>query len=83
MKQMSLLCEIDRLVREGSQFFISTHSPILITFPGADVYQLSSQKIEKVDYCQTEHFQLTKAFLNAPEKMLGYLLENEKEPSGR
>ena len=83
MKQMSLLCEIDRLVREGSQFIISTHSPILITFPGAEVFQLTKQKIEKVDYHQTEHFQLTKAFLNAPEKMLGYLLEDGKEPSGR
>ena len=76
MKQMQLLCEIDRLVKGGSQFIISTHSPILMTFPGAEVYQLSRQKIQKVDYRETEHFQLTKAFLNAPEKMLGYLLKD-------
>lgn len=83
MKQMQLLCEIDRLVKGGSQFIISTHSPILMTFPGAEVYQLSRQKIEKVDYRETEHFQLTKAFLNAPEKMLGYLLKDGESPSGR
>ena len=78
MKQMELICHIDRLVKDGCQFIISTHSPVLMAFPDADVYQLSKQKIERVNYRDTEHFQLIKAFVNAPEKMVGYLLEGEK-----
>ena len=79
MKQMELICHIDRLVKDGCQFVISTHSPILMAFPGADVYQLSQKKIERVDYHQTEHFQLMKAFVNAPEKMTGYLLNGAQD----
>jgi len=38
---MSLLIEIDRLVAENSQFIISTHSPILMAYPGAEIYEIT------------------------------------------
>lgn len=77
-KQMTLLVEIDRLVKRGSQFIIATHSPILLTFPGARVYQFSAAGIEAVAYQETEHFQLSKRFLNDPDRMLKWLLEEEE-----
>ena len=77
-KQMTLLVEIDRLVKRGSQFIIATHSPILLTFPRARVYQFSADGIEAVDYRETEHFQLSKRFLNDPDRMLKWLLEEAK-----
>lgn len=77
-RQMALLALIHRLAAEGSQFLIATHSPILITCPGACVYQFDRDGIRQVDYRDTEHYQLTRRFLNEPERMLTLLL-NEAE----
>ena len=73
MKLMTLMCHIRNLVDEKSQFIISTHSPILMTFPGAEIHELSESGIRPARYQDTEHFQATKQFLNAPEQMLRYL----------
>lgn len=72
---LSLMVHIRDLVQKNSQFIIATHSPILMAFPGAHIYQFSERGIESVEYRQTEHYQLTKAFLDNPDKMLGYLFE--------
>lgn len=74
MRQLELLCYMDELVKKDSQFILSTHSPLLMAYPGAQVLQLSQEGIEAVDYRDTEHYQLTKSFLNAPERMLRTLL---------
>ena len=71
---LTLLCEVHRLVEHGSQLIIATHSPILMTYPNARLYQLGEEGIQTVDYQETEHYQLTKRFLDEPERMLHYLL---------
>ena len=73
MKLMTLMCLMRELVVDKSQFIISTHSPILMTFPGAEIYELTEDAIRSVRYQDTEHFQVTKQFLNAPEQMIRYL----------
>ena len=73
---MTLLSEIDALVKKDSQFIISTHSPILMAYPDAQIYELTEDGIASVGYKQTQHFQLTKRFLDNPEKMLEYVLED-------
>lgn len=72
---MTLLVEMDRLVKEDSQFIISTHSPILMAYPGAEIYELSESGIRSVDYRQTDNYVITKRFLDDPASMLRYLLE--------
>lgn len=74
MRQMTLLAEIDRLVRSGSQLIIATHSPILMAYPGAQILQLSEQGICRVKYRDTEHYRVTKEFLDDPERILHYLI---------
>ncbi|MBR6572701.1 MAG: AAA family ATPase [Clostridia bacterium] len=75
---LSLMVEIDRLVKNNSQFIIATHSPILMTFPGAEILEFSQNGIKSIDYKDTEHFKITKSFLENPDKMLHYLLgEND------
>ena len=76
---MRLMVLMRSLVRQNSQFIISTHSPILMAFPDAEVYQLTEHSIESVPYRDTEHFRLTKQFINNPERMLHYLMEEEGE----
>ena len=73
MRQMELLCHMNELVKQNSQFIISTHSPILMTYPDADLWELSRDGMRQVSYRETEHYQLTRNFLENPERMLGYL----------
>ncbi len=54
----------------------ATHSPILMTFPNAQILEFSKNGIEKVNYSDTEHYKITKHFLGNPQKMLNYLLED-------
>lgn len=72
---MTLLVHIHALVQKNSQFIIATHSPILMAYPGAEVYLLTEDGIRSVGFQETEHYQLTRRFLENPEKMLHYLLE--------
>ena len=76
-RQMELLCHIHRLVAEGSQFIISTHSPILMAYPGGQVLNLTKEGISVVPYEETEHFRLTKQFLSNPERMCQLLFSEE------
>ena len=75
MRQLTLLAEIDRLVKANSQLIIATHSPILMAYPGAQILELSAEGIRAVDWRETEHYQITKRFLDSPERMLNYLLD--------
>lgn len=74
MRLLTLLSEINRLVNNNSQFIIATHSPILMAFPNADILEFSKDGIKKVKYQDTEHYKITKSFLDNPDKMLHYLL---------
>ena len=72
---MSFMALMDDLVKNRSQFIIATHSPILMAFPGAQIYLLNEEGISSAAYEETEHYQLTRRFLNDHERMLRYLLE--------
>jgi predicted ATPase len=63
---MTLLVEINELVKLNSQFIIATHSPILMAYPQAEIYQLSETGIESVNYRETEHYLLSRRFLEDP-----------------
>ena len=76
-RQLTLLGQIHQLVGEDSQFLIATHSPILMAYPGAHLYLLSEGGIQRVDYRETEHYLLTKRFLEDPERMLRYLFSED------
>jgi len=72
---LELMCHIHRLEQNNSQFIISTHSPILMAYPGAEIFYLTGEGIRSVTYRETEHYQITKRFLNSPETMLRYLFD--------
>ncbi len=75
---LRLMYCMGELVKRESQFIISTHSPILMAFPHAEVLELSEGGIHPVPYQQTEHFLLTKQFMNDPERMLNALFEQSE-----
>ena len=74
VRQMSALSRIHQLVRNGSQFVIATHSPILMAYPDAWIYSLTPEGIDRIAYEETEHYQVTRDFLNNTEMMLDVLL---------
>lgn len=75
MSQMTMLARLHQLVKKKSQFIIATHSPILMAYPGAVIFQVSSKGIAKTEYQDTEHYQVMKQFVNKPERMLKILME--------
>ena len=70
-----VLRHMKELVDEGSQFIIATHSPILLAYPRACIYQLDEDGIKKIEYEQTEHYSVTRQFLNGYQQMLTILME--------
>ena len=74
---LSLLALIDNLVRDASQLIIATHSPILMAYPGAEILQLSEDGIQSVPYRETDHYQITRRFLEDPDRMLRHLLNRD------
>ncbi|UNC93227.1 AAA family ATPase [Candidatus Contubernalis alkaliaceticus] len=74
-RQMALVARIHELVKQESQFVISTHSPIIMAYPHAKIYQLSEEGYSEVHYKETEHYRVTRNFLKDTERFLKYLLE--------
>lgn len=68
--QMAILCIMDRLVKDQSQFIIATHSPILTAYPGAAIYQLSEEGIEQVEYRQSNLYTTFRSFLENPDRVI-------------
>ena len=81
-RQLALLVRINELVALDSQFIISTHSPIILGYPGAMIYELSDSGIERVRYEDTETVKVSRAFINDPRKMINILFDNDGGKNG-
>ncbi len=70
-KQLMLIYFIkEHLEKFNSQFIIATHSPMLMAYPGANIYEISESGMEQTALEDTEHYSITKSFLNNPEAYL-------------
>ena len=74
-RQLTLLMEIDRCVKERSQFIIVTHSPILLGMPGAKILSFDDGTVHPCTYEETDSYQVTSMFINNREQILHRLLE--------
>jgi predicted ATPase len=77
-RQLSVLTLLHRLVYHRSQLVIATHSPILLAYPHARIYEFGEHGIREIAYTDTEHYRITKDFLNRHERMLEILLDEEE-----
>lgn len=73
---LTLLARMKQLCDQGSQFIIATHSPMLMAYPDATIYQVSEDGLEQVQYEDTEHYTITKSFLLNPERSLKELFKD-------
>jgi predicted ATPase len=67
---LTLLRRMRELAIDGAQFVIATHSPLLLAYPGATIYELGDHGLRETPYEDTDHYRLTRAFLEAPERFL-------------
>lgn len=72
-RQLSFLSALRQMVEEEAQFIIATHSPIILAYPGAQIFSFQNGIIKQVQYEELEHVQLTKDFLNNPQSYLRHL----------
>ena len=71
---LAFLSVISQLEKSGrAQFLIATHSPMLICYPDATIYQFDDDGVHETTYQDTEHFSLTKSFLDNPAAYLRHL----------
>lgn len=69
-RQIALLGRMHQLVRAKAQLIVATHSPILMAYPDAKIYLLARDGIREVRYEETEHYAVTKSFLDDPSRTL-------------
>lgn len=76
-RQLTLLMEINRFAKQGAQFIIVTHSPILLGIPGAEILSFDEGRIHSIPYEETGSYQVTELFINNREHLLARLLADE------
>ena len=79
LRQLAFLSRMHELVCGGSQFLIATHSPILMAYPDAAIFLLADSAPRLMAYRETEHFTVTRNFLNRTEQMLDVLLDRHPD----
>lgn len=78
-RQLTLLKIIHDLETEGgAQFIIATHSPILLGYPDADIYSFDHGQISKINYEDTDHYSITKYFLENRKRFLYELFKEDE-----
>ena len=78
-RQLEFLVLLHHIVQHKSQLVIATHSPIIMSYPQSQIYLFSAEGILAINYRDTDHYRLTKQFLESPERMLHHLLADDSE----
>lgn len=76
-RQLTLLLEIIGCAKEGSQFFIVTHSPILLGIPEAEILNFDNGPIRACSYENTDSYRVTEMFINNRKQILRRLLQTQ------
>ena len=79
--QLKMIRRVYDVVAEGGQFLIASHSPILLAFPAAKIYEFTAEGLTQVGHEDTALYQLPRSFLEAPERFLRHPFSDD-ESSG-
>jgi predicted ATPase len=72
--QLALMRRMHELLGGDCQFVVATHSPILLGYPEATIYELSDDGIRTIEYDEAPQVELTRSFLDDPERFFRHLL---------
>ena len=76
-RQLAAVARIHDLVEQGCQFIVATHSPIIMAYPNAQILWIGEDGVIPIDYMDTEHYQVTKQFMENHEAMLRVLMQGD------
>jgi predicted ATPase len=74
-RQLSFLILLHDLLKgnDDIQFIIATHSPILMAYPGAQIFSFDDGEVHQIDYRESQPFKLVSRFMAAPERYINAL----------
>ena len=75
---LTFLRRVHELVRAGSQFVVATHSPIVLAYPGALIYECGPAGVEPIAYDDAEPVRLMRGFLDARERFVQRLFADDE-----
>ena len=73
-RQLTLLMDIYKCAKDGAQFIIVTHSPILLGMPEAEIYSFDNGEVHLCEYEDTDSYIVTELFINNRDILLHRLL---------
>ena len=74
-RQMAMISLVHQLTNAGCQFIIATHSPIILSYPNATIFEIREKGLMKTKYEETDTYSVTKRYLNNYNSMLNELLK--------
>lgn len=77
-RQLQFLVQLHDYCRQGCQFLIATHSPIILAYPDAAIHVFGENGLVETPYAQTEHFRITRNFLANPARSLKELFADDE-----
>ncbi|WP_257203385.1 AAA family ATPase [Corynebacterium cystitidis] len=75
-RQLELLGLLWHVVRRGGQVVMATHSPVLMSIPGATLLEVGAHGIVPVDFDEVEAVRAWQEFIADPRGTTRYLLED-------
>lgn len=75
--QLQLMVRIHDLIAQGCQFVIATHSPMLMAYPEATIFEFRSDGPTRTTWSQIDTVHITTDFLNDPTSFLAELLSDD------
>ncbi len=75
-RQLVFLSRLHELVKNNSQFIIATHSPVILSYPNATIYEIGENGLHKVTYEDTEQYSFMKMFINNHSKILDEIMRD-------
>ncbi len=80
-RQLQFLVILNEYVAKGAQFVIATHSPILLAYPRSKIFHLDGEGMRETAYDETEHYKVTRGFLNNTNRSLEELFKEDVDES--
>lgn len=72
--QLALIASIVDGAKAGAQFILATHSPLLMSIPGADVFELTPEGLTRRAYDDLEVVKYWRSYLDDPSRFLRHLV---------
>ena len=79
---LALLAIVARAAGSGAQFVIATHSPVLLAAPGAQIYELDEDGINRAVYDDLEAVRQMRGFLDRPDRYLRQIMLDSEADDG-